>query len=74
LPSKYAPIDGQAVHFLHTGATSLPGVPPPLGRGALFVFVHGAGRNAGDFRRLLALLEPAHSAIALDLPGHGRAI
>lgn len=72
MPNKYAPIDGHAVHFLHTGATSLPGVPPPLDRGALFVFVPGAGRNAGDFRRLLALLEPAHSAIALDLPGHGR--
>jgi pimeloyl-ACP methyl ester carboxylesterase len=72
LPSKYAQIGGEAVHFLHTGSTSLPGMPPGLDRGALFLFVHGAGRNAGDFRRLLDLLEPAHSAIAVDLPGHGR--
>jgi pimeloyl-ACP methyl ester carboxylesterase len=72
LPSKYAQISGDAVHFLHTAPTSLPGVPPPLDRGVLFLFVHGAGRNAGDFRRLLDLLAPSHSAIAIDLPGHGR--
>jgi len=72
VPSKYAQIAGDAVHFLHTGPTSLPGVPPALERGALFVFVHGAGRNAGDFRGTLAALEPEHSAVAIDLPGHGR--
>jgi len=72
LPAKYVQIGGEAIHFLHTGATTLPDVPPALEAGALFVCVHGAGRNAGDFRRTLAGLTPADSAAALDLPGHGR--
>lgn len=72
MPAKYLQLDGEAVHFLHTAPTTLPGVPPPLDAGTLFVCVHGAGRNAGDFRRLLAALAPADSAVALDLPGHGR--
>ena len=72
MPAKYLQIDGEAVHFLHTGATTLPDVPPALTAGALFVCVHGAGRNAGDFRHTLGRLAPADSAVALDLPGHGR--
>jgi len=72
LPAKYVQIGGEAIHFLHTGATTLPDVPPALEAGALFVCLHDAGRNAGDFRRTLARLVPADSAVALDLPGHGR--
>ena len=72
MPAKYLELGGDAVHYLHTGATTLPDVPPSLDAGALFLCVHGAGRNAGDFRCTLAGLAPAHSALALDLPGHGR--
>lgn len=69
---KYVQIDGHAVHYLHTGPTTLPDVPPALERGALFVLVHAAGSNAGMWRRQLAGLGERHSAVALDLPGHGR--
>jgi len=72
LPAKYLQLGSDAVHYLHTGTTTLPGVPPTLDAGALFLCVHGAGRNAGDFRRTLAQLAPSHSVVALDLPGHGR--
>src|SRR5262249_52069206 len=60
------------IHYLHTGPTTLPDVPPALDRGQLFVLVHAAGSNAGMWRRQLEGLGDAHSAVALDLPGHGR--
>ncbi len=69
---KYVHIDGRAVHYLHTGPTTLPDVPPALDRGALFVLLHAAGSNAGMWRRQLVGLGERHSAVALDLPGHGR--
>jgi pimeloyl-ACP methyl ester carboxylesterase len=72
LRTKFLHLGDDALHYLHTGATTLPGVPPALDRGALFLLVHGGGRNAGDFRRTLSGLEGRHSAVALDLPGHGR--
>jgi pimeloyl-ACP methyl ester carboxylesterase len=72
LPQKYVQIGGAPVHYLHTGPTTLPDVPPALDRGALFVLLHAAGSNAGMWRRQLAGLGERHSAVALDLPGHGR--
>lgn len=69
---KYVVIDGAAVHYLHTGPTTLPDVPPALERGTLFVLLHAAGSNAGMWRRQLDDLGTAHSVVALDLPGHGR--
>jgi pimeloyl-ACP methyl ester carboxylesterase len=72
LHPKYVDIDGTAVHYLHTGPTTLPGVPPALDRGALLVLLHAAGSTAGMWRRQLLGLESQHSAIAVDLPGHGR--
>jgi 3-oxoadipate enol-lactonase/4-carboxymuconolactone decarboxylase len=72
LPSKYADVDGIAVHYLHTGPTTLPDRVPPLDRGRLLLFVHAAGGTAGLWRRQLETLGRAHSAVALDLPGHGR--
>jgi 3-oxoadipate enol-lactonase/4-carboxymuconolactone decarboxylase len=72
LPAKYVTIDGTAVHYLHSGATTLPDVPPPLDRGRLFVLVHAAGSNAGMWRRQMEGLSAEHSVVALDLPGHGR--
>jgi pimeloyl-ACP methyl ester carboxylesterase len=73
LPAKYVTIDGTAVHYLHSGVTTLPDVPPPLERGRLFLLVHAAGSNAGMWRRQMEGLAAEHSVVALDLPGHGRA-
>lgn len=70
--SKYVSIDGVAVNYFHTGASTLPGTPPALGRGELVVLAHGAGSNAHTWHRQLAHLEAAHSALAFDFPGHGR--
>ncbi len=61
-----------AVHYLHTGPTTLPDVPPPLAQGRQFLLVHAAGSNAGMWRRQLDGLGRRHSALAPDLPGHGR--
>lgn len=72
MPHKYVSVDGTAVHYLHTGPTTLPDVPPALDRGRVFLFVHGAGSNAGMWRRQLDGLAPRHSVLAPDLPGHGR--
>lgn len=72
MPAKYVHLDGHAVHYLHTGPTTFPDVPPALDRGALFVLLHAAGSNAGMWRRQLDGLADRHSVVALDLPGHGR--
>ncbi|HLK11667.1 MAG TPA: alpha/beta fold hydrolase [Candidatus Binatia bacterium] len=72
MPAKYVALAGAAVHYLHTGATTLPDVPPALDRGRLFVLVHAAGSTAGLWRRQLDGLAERHSAVALDFPGHGR--
>jgi pimeloyl-ACP methyl ester carboxylesterase len=72
LGQKYVRLDGRAVHYLHTGPTTLPDVPPALDRGALLALLHAAGSNAGMWRRQLAGLGERHSVLALDLPAHGR--
>jgi 3-oxoadipate enol-lactonase len=72
LPAKYVSVDGTAVHYLHTGPTTLPDVVPALDRGRLFLLVHAAGSTAGMWRRQLDGLGQRHSVLALDLPGHGR--
>jgi len=72
LPTKYLHLDGSAIHYLHTGPSTLPDVPPGLTAGRLVVLVHAAGRNAGMWRRQLDALGAGHSALALDFPGHGR--
>ena len=41
--SKYVTVDGTALNYFHTGASTLPGVPPALDRGELLLFLHGAG-------------------------------
>ena len=71
--TKYIDTGGLVLHCLHSGPTTLPGQIPPFDRGALFVLVHGGGRNAGDWKRQLVGLGDRHSVVALDLPGHGRA-
>ena len=70
--TKYVDLEGTILHYLHTGPTTLPDVAPALDRGALFLLVHGGGRNAGDWKRQLVGLGERHSLVALDLPAHGR--
>jgi len=72
LPAKYVHVDGVAVHYLHSGQTTLPDVVPPLDRGRLVLLVHAAGGNAGLWRRQVEALGRDHAVVALDLPGHGR--
>lgn len=72
MPAKYVSVGDHAVHYLHTGATTLPGTPPALAEGQLFVFLHDGGCCAGLWQRQLRGLAPQHSAIAVDMPGHGR--
>jgi pimeloyl-ACP methyl ester carboxylesterase len=72
LPAKYCTVDGAAIHYVHTGPTTLPDVPPALDRGHLFLLVHAAGSSAGMWRRQCEGLGASQSVVALDLPGHGR--
>ena len=72
MPSKYVTVGGTAVHYLHSGPTTLPDVVPALDRGQLFLLVHAAGSNAGMWRRQVEGLGRAQSVVAPDLPGHGR--
>lgn len=71
MPTKYVTIQGAAIHYWHTGRTTLPDVAPPLGHGEVVVFVHGAGWNGALWQPLLERLA-AHSPLAFDFPGHGR--
>ena len=70
--SKYATVGGVALNYFHTGASTLPGTPPALDRGELLLFLHGAGSNGHTWHRQLEYFDAAHSAVALDFPGHGR--
>ena len=71
--SKYIDCGGTTLHVLHSAPTTLPDCLPALDRGALFVLIHGGGRNAADWKRQLTGLSERHSVLAPDLPGHGRA-
>ena len=72
MPTKYVEVDGYAVHYFHTGPTTLPNVVPDLSRGRLFFYVHGAGSNGHFGHKLLDGLSVEHSPLAFDFPGHGR--
>jgi len=72
VPTKYLHLGDLAIHYEHIGETTLPGVPPPMDRGAALLFVHGTGGNGRLWSRQLAHFAARHSPIAVDLPGHGR--
>jgi len=72
VPEKYAYVDGVATFVQHVGRTTLPGTPPDLSRGETIVCLHGVGGNCGKFDELIKRLEPAHSPLAFDRPGHAR--
>src|SRR5262249_48504036 len=64
--------DGTAVHYFHTGRTTLPGVLPDLSGGELLLCVHGAGSNGNTWHRQLSAFAERHSPVAFDFPAHGR--
>ncbi len=72
MPTKYVTVDGTAVHYFHTGPTTLPNAVPDLSTGELLLFVHAAGSNGNTWHRQLAGFAGAHSPLAFDFPGHGR--
>jgi pimeloyl-ACP methyl ester carboxylesterase len=72
MPTKYAYVNDTAVHYFHTGPTTIPGVVPDWSRGEVVVFVHAAGSNGHTWQRQLAALAERHSPLAFDFPGHGR--
>jgi len=72
MPTKYVRVNDVAIHYVHTGATTLPDVPPPLTAGRTLVFIHGEGGSAPLWSKQLAHFARAASPIALDLPAHGR--
>jgi pimeloyl-ACP methyl ester carboxylesterase len=72
VPQKYVHVDGVATFIQHVGPTTFPERPPALTRGETIVCLHGAGGNSAVFADLLARLEPAHSPLAFDRPGHAR--
>lgn len=72
MPTKYTYINDTAVHYIHTGRTTLPGVVPDLSRGEVLLFVHAAGSNGHTWQRQLDAFAADHSPLAFDFPGHGR--
>ncbi|MGH7961251.1 MAG: alpha/beta fold hydrolase [Candidatus Binatia bacterium] len=72
MPTKYVDVDGYAVHYFHTGRTTLPSVVPDVSKGKLLLYLHGAGGNGHFGHRMLDILSARHSPWALDYPGHGR--
>ena len=72
MPQKYVRVDGVATFVHHVGPTTLPERPPALSRGETIVCLHDANGNGAIFSDLLARLEPKHSPLAFDRPGHAR--
>jgi pimeloyl-ACP methyl ester carboxylesterase len=76
LAEKYVRRDGLPLLLRHTGPTTLPGFPPRCGARDTIICLHDAGLQSSVFAELLTRLGDAladrGSAIAFDLPGHGR--
>jgi pimeloyl-ACP methyl ester carboxylesterase len=72
MPTKYATVEGTALHYFHAGPSTLPEVAPDLARGELLLFIHGAGSNGNTWHHQIAAFAERHSPLAFDFPGHGR--
>ncbi len=72
MPTKYVDVDGYAVHYFHTGQTTLPPVVPDVSQGKLILYLHGAGSNGHFAHKLLGPLSAKHSPLSFDFPAHGR--
>jgi pimeloyl-ACP methyl ester carboxylesterase len=57
-------IEGRPIHYLAAG--------PVRGGGQRVLYVHGTGCNARVWEPHMAALAAAHTAAAIDLPGHGQ--
>jgi pimeloyl-ACP methyl ester carboxylesterase len=72
MPTKYWDVSGHAIYLHYAGATTLPEVPPDLGRGRRLLMLHAAGSNGHNWHHQIDHLGGAHSPLAFDFPGHGR--
>lgn len=72
MPTKYWDVSGHAIFLHYAGATTLPEVPPDLGRGRRLLFLHAAGSNGHNWHHQVSHFGAAHSPLAFDFPGHGR--
>ena len=72
MPEKYVRRDELPILVRHTGSTTLPEEPPPIGKGPAIVCLHDAGLQSSVFGDLLSALGREAWALAFDLPGHGR--
>ncbi|MFK7896109.1 MAG: alpha/beta fold hydrolase [Myxococcota bacterium] len=74
MPEKYVRRDGLPILLRHTGPTTLPQNPPKQAGGSSIVCLHDAGLQSSVFAGLLDAISETQSAsaIAFDLPGHGR--
>jgi pimeloyl-ACP methyl ester carboxylesterase len=73
VPEKYVRRKNLPLLLRHTGRTTLPEAPPFAAAGARTVCLHDAGLQSSVFEDLLAAIESGGgSALAFDLPGHGR--
>jgi len=72
MPTKYWDVSGHAIYLHYSGATTLPDVPPALGRGRTMLFLHAAGSNGHNWHRQIDHFGGAQSPLAFDFPGHGR--
>lgn len=72
MPEKYVTVGGIATHLFHTGATTLPDVPPDTSRGRTLLCIHGSGNNAHSFMPLFERIGDAHSLLAFSMPAHAR--
>lgn len=61
----YAQLSGRRIHFIEQGPTT-PGHRSPI------LFIHGAGGSHQVWLQQLRRLGHRRTAIAIDLPGHGR--
>ena len=60
-----ATIDGLKIHYHTAGDLSAP-------HGRRILYVHGTGCDGRVWARHMAALADRHTAVAIDLPGHGR--
>jgi len=70
--TRYIDVDGMTVSYVHEEALAIGGDRPAFSTGDVFVFVHDVGETARLWYRQMEILGAEHSAVAIDLPGHGR--
>ena len=72
MPQKYVRVDGVATFVHHVGPTTLPEVRPCSRAARRSCVCTARAATRAVFVDLLARLEPTHSPLAFDRPGHAR--